>query len=139
MDITCGFFIVNDEEKILIVHPTNSSDSIWSIPKGRLDAGETELEAAYREVREETNIDLTAYKGNVIKLGKRKYKHGKKTLSAFTFEYDGKFKEELKCESMVRGKFPEVDKYQWVSFQKAFELIHYTQQELLEKYIKNRE
>ena len=55
------------------------------------------------------------------------------------FEYKGKFNEKLFCESMVtsvHGDFPEVDRYKWVTFKKAFELIHHTQQELLQKYIK---
>ena len=136
METTCGFFIINKDDIMLIVHPTNSSDSIWSIPKGRIDKGETELEAAYREVYEETNIDLHKYEGNIIPLGKDKYKHGRKTLCGFAFEYNGDFTEKLSCQSFVYNKFPEVDKYQWVTFKKAFELIHHTQQELLQQYIK---
>ena len=136
MEITCGVFIINKDDKMLIVHPTHSNDSIWSIPKGRIDKGETELEAAYREVKEETNIDLRNYVGKVIPLGKETYKHGRKTLSGFVFEYNGTFKEKLSCQSFVSEKFPEVDRYKWVTFKKAFELIHHTQQELLQKYIK---
>ena len=138
METTCGFFIVNSDTKILIVPPTNAKDTVWSIPKGRVNKGETELQAAYREVREETNINLKKYTAtSIIALGTSKYKKRRKILSGFVFEYDGKFKEKLFCESMVKGKFPEVDRFQWVSFKKAFELIHHTQQELLEKYLKN--
>ena len=136
MQLTCGIFIINSDEKVLIVHPTHAKNTMWSIPKGGIEKGETELEAAYREVYEETNIDLTKYSGKVIPLGKCKYKHGKKTLCGFAFEYDGKIKDKLKCHTYVRGKFPEVDKHKWVSFKKAFELIHDTQQELLQKYLK---
>ncbi len=47
--------------KILLVHPTGAS---WQkrtigIPKGSIEAGETELEAALRETFEETGITLT--------------------------------------------------------------------------------
>ena len=136
METTCGFFIINKDDKMLIVHPTNSSRKIWSIPKGRVDKGETELEAAYREVYEETNIDLYKYEGNIILLGKEQYKHRRKTLCGFVFKYDGEFNEKLSCQSLLSNKFPEVDKYKWVTFQEAFELIHHTQQELLQKYIK---
>jgi len=108
---------------------------MWSIPKGRIDAGETELEAAYREVKEETNINLLDYIGRVIPLGICKYHHRRKKLCGFAFEYDGRFKDKLKCVTFVRDKFPEVDRYKWVSFKKAFQLIHYTQQELLQKYL----
>ena len=136
METTCGFFIIDENNKILIVHPTNAKDTIWSIPKGRLDNGETELEAAYREVNEETNIDLLNYEGKIIPLGRAKYKKRRKILCAFVFEYNGIFKEKLKCKTFVKRKFPEVDKYKWVTFKKAFELIHETQQILLQKYLK---
>ena len=48
--------------KILLVHPTGAS---WQkrtvgIPKGSIEAGETELEAALRETYEETGIRLRA-------------------------------------------------------------------------------
>lgn len=46
-------------DKILICHPTNSSwDNTHSIPKGLIDDGESELQAALRECREEVGIDL---------------------------------------------------------------------------------
>lgn len=137
MQTTCGFFIINDEDKVLIVHPTNAKNTVWSIPKGRMDKGESELETAYRELKEETSINLLKYVGRTIPLGLCNYKGRKKRLCGFAFEYDGKIKDKLKCETYVNGKFPEVDKFKWVSFKKAFELLHYTQQELLQKYLKN--
>ena len=46
--------------KILLCHPTNSSwENTHSIPKGLIDDGETELQAALRECREEVGIDLS--------------------------------------------------------------------------------
>ena len=35
----------------------------WGFPKGRMEAGETEKQAAIREVREETGIDVTIQPG----------------------------------------------------------------------------
>jgi predicted NUDIX family NTP pyrophosphohydrolase len=138
MEITCGIFIINADNKMLLVHPTNSSETVWSIPKGRMDEGETEINTAYREVKEETNIDLLQYGGNLIPLGKAKYRKRSKTLCAFALEYNGYFHEQLKCHTWVNGIFPEVDKYKWVTFREAFSLIHETQQILLQKYLKNR-
>jgi len=42
--------------RIAVVHRTRRKD--WSLPKGRLDAGETWLQAARREVAEETGCDV---------------------------------------------------------------------------------
>ena len=45
--------------KILLVHPTGyGEDSTWSIPKGHQEPREPTLQAARREVLEETGIDI---------------------------------------------------------------------------------
>ncbi|SFW91640.1 NUDIX hydrolase [Amycolatopsis australiensis] len=43
------------ETEVALVHRPRYDD--WSLPKGKLDAGETSAEAAVREVREETGFD----------------------------------------------------------------------------------
>lgn len=43
--------------EILVIHRERYDD--WSFPKGKLDEGETDLDAAVREVREETNVEGT--------------------------------------------------------------------------------
>ena len=56
-----GMFIVREDHRILIGHPTNHAPNVWSIPKGKIETGETSLEGAIRETLEETNIDLSDY------------------------------------------------------------------------------
>jgi 8-oxo-dGTP pyrophosphatase MutT (NUDIX family) len=43
-----------DGVEVLLVHRPRYGD--WSLPKGKLDPGETEAEAAVREVEEETGL-----------------------------------------------------------------------------------
>jgi len=50
--------VVVREGSVLLVHRTQHND--WSLPKGKLDPGETPLAAAVREVREETGYEVTA-------------------------------------------------------------------------------
>lgn len=50
---TAGGIILGPENKIAI---TNQRKNSWSIPKGGVDPGEEILEAAKREIREETGI-----------------------------------------------------------------------------------
>jgi 8-oxo-dGTP pyrophosphatase MutT (NUDIX family) len=52
--ISCGFLIVRGnpiDSFLLMKHPRR-----WDLPKGHVDEGETELQCALRELREETGI-----------------------------------------------------------------------------------
>lgn len=51
---SCGCIIIEDE-KVLLVKQTKGH---WGFPKGHVEADETEVETAIREVKEETNIDV---------------------------------------------------------------------------------
>ena len=45
------------DSKILFLVVYSSRNKIWGFPKGHLDPGETEKEAAIREIKEETGLD----------------------------------------------------------------------------------
>lgn len=49
-----GGVVVDAEGRVLVVHRRRYDD--WSLPKGKLDAGETSEDAALREVEEETGV-----------------------------------------------------------------------------------
>ena len=53
--ITAGGVVVNDEGKVLLVQNDRLS---WSLPKGGVDEGEQMMEAAMREIYEETGIPV---------------------------------------------------------------------------------
>ncbi len=55
LPISCGTLIVNPAGQLLLCHVTNTAK--WDIPKGMQDPGESTLEAAVRELREEAGID----------------------------------------------------------------------------------
>ena len=50
----CGAIIIKDG-KALLIQQTNG---YWGFPKGHVEEGETEVETAIREIKEETNIDV---------------------------------------------------------------------------------
>lgn len=54
--LSCGTLIVNPAGELLLCHVTHTPK--WDIPKGLRDPGETELEAAVRELYEETGLSL---------------------------------------------------------------------------------
>lgn len=52
---SCGCIIIEDGIKVLLVKQTKGH---WIFPKGHVEADETEMETAIREVKEETNVDV---------------------------------------------------------------------------------
>ena len=55
---SAGGIVLNQENKILIVNQNHDS---WSLPKGHVDPGETILEAAKREIYEESGVSQLEY------------------------------------------------------------------------------
>jgi len=100
---------------------------IWCLPKGLIEQGETEIEAATREVREETGVsDLKL----VDKIGTIRYQFGyrekrfDKTVHFFLFETD-------QVETIVGT---EHDMYGWFPFEKAIQVMSYpNERDILEK------
>ena len=57
MKKSAGVVIILKGEKVLLCHPSNSRwFGTYSFPKGGLEEGETTLDAAIRELREETSV-----------------------------------------------------------------------------------
>jgi len=137
--LTCGIFLVNKNNEILVVHPTHGRKNSWGIPKGMRDPDEVPREAAIREFNEETGIDIIELLGDPKKLkflGSVKYPKKNKCLIAFWATIPGTIPiDTLFCESMVypvgKPPFPEVDGYKWLDLDKASELLHAPQPELL--------
>jgi ADP-ribose pyrophosphatase YjhB (NUDIX family) len=149
MKYTCGIYLFDlERDAFLTVHPTNAPINVWSIPKGLPNIGEDLLDAAIREFREETSVDLLAHKETdmIFSMPERKYVHGNKVLASFLVVRHGKHTDILHCESMVNDHamipvvdglpwlhqydvlpFPEVDGYWWMPF-KGIMHLHETQQ-----------
>jgi len=81
-DFTAGIFIINNKDEILLSHATHSPNKYWGIPKGMVDKDESYLDAAVREVEEETSIKILN-SDMVMPLGVMKYTSGNKSLVAY--------------------------------------------------------
>jgi 8-oxo-dGTP pyrophosphatase MutT (NUDIX family) len=132
--IAAGIFLVRRDGRLLVCHPTNHKPDFWSIPKGKVEDGESLVVAAIRETFEETNIDVSTC-FNIRPLEPQYYSHKKKMIHPFLLmerENDNidwsTFN--IKCNSHVlpeRGGFPEMDDFKWVTLEEAKSLVHETQ------------
>ncbi len=136
---TAGIFFIRKDYHVLICHPTKHKENVWSIPKGRIEDGEDEIDAAVRETFEETNIDVSDWL-IIHNLEPAPYPSGKKVLYGLAlFESQNRFSFDLfdiKCNSNVPldlGGFPEMDGYKWVPIDEAEKLVHAAQINCLEQ------
>lgn len=115
--ISCGVIIIDKTTRqLLACHPSLHSykDGNWDIPKGHLEANETHIQAALRELEEEAGIKLK--EEDLFDCGMFLYTKYK-DLHLYVAEYDV-FLPELKCSTYFHfeGRQPlEVDSYKLVS------------------------
>jgi predicted NUDIX family NTP pyrophosphohydrolase len=128
--------------EVLLVHPggpfwRNKDEHAWSIPKGELSAGETALDAAKRELTEETGI---VARGELAPLGMVKQPSGK-VVHAWTVEQDADvasicsntFEIEWPPKSGKLCAFPEVDRACWFALPVARQKISLAQEAFLDR------
>jgi putative (di)nucleoside polyphosphate hydrolase len=120
--LSCGIVVLTDASELLLCHVTGQRH--WDLPKGGIHAGESPREAALRETREETGLDLAAE--TLYDLGRHPYT-AKKDLHLFaclSARFDTR---QLHCEScfVERGSGrarPEMDGFGWFGFARIAEL-----------------
>ena len=114
--LSCGIVIVNDAHELLLCHVTGHEH--WDLPKGGAMAGETALQAALRETREECGLDLDAEV--LVDLGRLPYR-ARKDLHLFGARLPRLDTATLYCESHFTDgatgqRLPEMDGFGWFSF-----------------------
>lgn len=112
-------------------------DTSWSLPKGHVEVGEDALEAAKREIREESGITKLKY---IKELGSyQRYKIGKdgaedtsefKTITFFLFSTD---------EESIQPIDPENPRARWVPIENVEDLLtHQKDKEFFAGIIKDQ-
>ena len=51
-----GIILLNDDNKVFVARRIDNAKNFWQMPQGGVDEGEDFLQAAYRELEEETSI-----------------------------------------------------------------------------------
>ena len=103
-----------DEPEVAVIHRPRYDD--WSLPKGKVEAGENEPVTAVREVHEET--------GYSVRLGRRL------ASVSYTVETQGTKKVRYWAARIVDGEFTpndEVDEVKWLPVSAAIKQLQYAQ------------
>jgi len=110
---SCGCIVLNEKNEVLLIH---SNKGHWGFPKGHMEEGETEVQTAIREVKEETSID--------VEINER-------------YRYTQKYspKEDVIKEVVIflarnikgyqKAQLEEVSEVKWFEFQEAIKIITY--------------
>ncbi|MEI5665458.1 RNA pyrophosphohydrolase [Bosea sp. CCNWLW174] len=105
----------------------------WQMPQGGIDAGEQPIEAAYRELREETNVSSVSLLAEApewlsydlpYEIGKEAWRGRYRGQSQkwFAFRFDGD-ESEIDILNPGGGHKPEFDAWRWVPLAETTELI----------------
>ena len=118
---TVLYRIVDGTMEVLLVHPSGNYNrkAAWSIPKGLPNEGESLEEAARRETLEETGVEA----GDLLELGFIDYTKSRKRVHGFAGR--------APTDASPRCASWEVDRCEFVVIERALELIHPDQRELL--------
>lgn len=122
---SCGAIVVEDGKVLLVKHNAGH----WDFPKGHVEEGETEIETAIREVKEETNIDIKIEKENKYISEYSPKENVMKTVIYFIGEKVG---------GEDKPQIEEVSDVEWVDVNKAVERItHQKSKEIMMQVIKD--
>jgi 8-oxo-dGTP pyrophosphatase MutT (NUDIX family) len=128
---SAGGVVVRGEQVVVIVPTRRASDGskVVALPKGHIDPGESALQAATREVREETGIVAEP----VTELGETRYWYRRdgqtipKSVSFYLFTY---------IEGDTADHDDEVEEARWVSLQDAEgQLSHAAEREMVARAV----
>lgn len=122
--VSCGTLVVDGAGRLLLGHVTGTA--AWDIPKGMQDPGETALEAAMRELREEAGVAFAPER--FVDLGQFDYRRDKR-LHLFRVEAGTELGElgQLVCTSYfphhATGRpTPEMDGFRWAAREEVSQL-----------------
>ncbi|WP_126286680.1 NUDIX hydrolase [Burkholderia stagnalis] len=113
--VSCGVVILDGAGRVFLAHATDTTH--WDIPKGQGEPGESPLQAALRELLEETGMVFAP--GRLVDLGRFVYRHDKDLhLFAVRVADDEVDPARCVCTSLFPSRrdgtmIPEMDAYRW--------------------------
>ena len=131
--VSSGGVVINSQKMVLVVNQNGSS---WSLPKGHIDPGEDPMQAAIREIEEESGIMQLDYMETLGAYGR--YKLGLKSL-----EDKNEWKIILfylfkTAQEQLKPKDPHNPEARWVHADKVEDLLTHPQDKSFFKNIRSR-
>ena len=124
-----GIVVLNKDNKVFVAKRIDNPKKFWQMPQGGIDEGEDFLTAAYRELKEETNIksvklvkeldELITYELPPYLLGiiwKGKYKGQKQKWFVMKFIGDDR-------EINIKTKHPEFLEWKWIELNHITDVV----------------
>ena len=124
-----GIVVLNKENKVFVAKRIDNQKNFWQMPQGGVNKGEDYLDAAYRELEEETSINsvelikeldgLISYELPKNLLGiiwKGKYRGQKQKW--FLMRFNGEEKE-----INIKTKNPEFLEWKWIEINQITEVV----------------
>lgn len=116
--VTCGGIILDASGKVLIVRRSETDPTRplqWDLPGGHVEPGETFEAGLLREVYEETSLDISAVKPQLVYATSYAFEELSVTWLFFV----------TRVQTAEVTLSPEHDVYKWVSVPEAIEAIVY--------------
>ena len=108
---SCGCIILKENKVLLIGARDDNGKLFWSFPKGHQEDGETDVETAIRETKEETNLDVKIVDDEPIRTGH--LVHGGTAYKEILLFVAEPLNDEIKKQE------DEVEKVEWVKIDEA--------------------
>ena len=119
VDVTYVLLFDEHEQNVLMVKNKGTGSSYYTLPGGAVEQGETLKQAAVREVKEETGLDVRV--GDVFTVGEAFFEE--RGHHAIFFTFVGK----LIGGEEINISFPEeIEEVTWMALEQAEKYIHIT-------------
>ena len=123
---SCGTIVINDN-KVLVIR---QKQGFWGFPKGHIEEGESEIQTAIRETKEETNLDVVIEDETRFCLN---YIIADKQINKYVVYFIAKA-----INNDVKLQIEEIDDIAWVDIEKVEDILTFDNLQELWKVVLNK-